>query len=620
VGGSDASFDIKIPSEIISQAGSLANLSVPYIINGPGTGYSPVEGEITGIVYDASEDVYLGQINESGTFFYSTVYIYISFIKKIEDDLIGTCTIESSLNTEERTSICSIPVTNSLISSGELLGTVGISVCEEDASGDCRVLLGGVTIYDVSNDEFIGITGTGVTLSTGFLKADLKAGDYTIRGSHSDGRFGETTFSLTSLKVKNVDIILNASAPTNPAITINGGDQYTYSQYVTLSLSAEDQSGISAYYISENPTSPGEGDWTVASAHTNFSVNTSFQLSTGTGVKTVYAWFKNLSGHSSERVQASITVQDDTSLYYSNFAFTATPFDSPFNEADLRCLTLGSDYRIADWQEVSTIISQNASVDAGDFITAGGLAASQGDPVLSWWIGAVNPVAAFVSYNGNTDSNGDYYAISVPSNPSRDIAFGWIPHSEPAINDNGHIQLYTMEENSEGGDNDATVLCYRDSGVHPLMNGDFSDGLTFWDHVAGSAEVIHESLALHTFDTTGDYSRTEQSKIAVASSTTYRVNLKAKTSTQTLLLRIGIVGGQVTAASYDELPYNWNQTTSGIELSGESSNAGNDYFFDLQFDFTTNSTADELTLYLQFENGGTAGQSATIDDVVLTKR
>jgi hypothetical protein len=259
-------------------------------------------------------------------------------------------------------------------------------------------------------------------------------------------------------------------------------------------------------------------------------------------------------------------------------------------------------------------VTQNAAVDAADFIATGGLTASSGTKLFNWWIGAVDPVGAFVSYNGNEDQNGDYFTVSVPSDDSRDIAFGWTPHSESDIVDNGTIGLYTVEATES-----AKVLCYRDSGVHPLLNGNFADGLNHWEHTAGSAQVINDALALLSFDSIGDSSRVEQSRIAVKPNTGYTITIKAKTSIETRTLAIGIVGGQVNTASYDELPAIWQVDTDRVELAGESSDAGDNYYFDIQLDVTTGAADDELTLFLQFENSGTAGQSATVDTLTLTE-
>lgn len=604
-GGADASFDITIPSEIVTEAGGLSNLRVPYIINGPGTDYTPQEGQITQITMDASGD-YLGELDLSGAFYYATVYIYISFYKDAEDELIGTCNVQSRLDTQERTAMCGIPVTNSLISSGKLLGTVGVTVCEEDASGDCGTFMGGATVYDVSHDEYLGLTGSGTEFSTGYLRTDLTAGDYTIRATASDGRFGETAFSLAGLEVKNVEIILNASAPTNPGLAINGGDAFTLSEYVTLNLSAEDTNGISAYYASNSSTAPGDDDWITVSPSTSFSANTAFQLTSGTGLKTVYAWYRNLAGHVSERVSDTITVQDDTSLYYSNFLFTTSETSSP----DSQCT---GDYRIADYQEVATLVN-GGSATTGDFINDGNLSPSTGTSFFGTWFGSA-PTGAYVSYNGNTNLSGSYYAISVYSNPSRDIYFGWTPHSEPYLGTNpDDLQLYTVN-----GDT-AYTLCYRDSGVHPLMNGDFSSEMDYWDPISGSSDVLSNALVLQTNDSTADaVSRVEQSKIAVSSSTSYLIAFKAKTSDILLTLTAGVTGAQVTDATYDALPYTWNEYSDRIEMSGESTDSGDNYYFDINMTITTDSTADELTIYYEFENSGTSGQSATIDNVTLTE-
>ncbi len=81
-------------------------------------------------------------------------------------------------------------------------------------------------------------------------------------------------------------------------------------------------------------------------------------------------------------------------------------------------------------------------------------------------------------------------------------------------------------------------------------------------------------------------------------------------------LFFGVVGGTVTDTTYDAEPPVWNVYSNYIEMAYENSGGG-DYYFTIELQITSDSTADELTVYFQFENDGTAGQSATIDDVTL---
>ena len=101
------------------------------------------------------------------------------------------------------------------------------------------------------------------------------------------------------------DIILSVSdetAPINPAITINNGDVSTDITAVTLDLSAEDNVGVTGYYVSESSVTPDSGSsWNTVSSSTTYTANVSFTLSgesqAGSYTRTVYAWYRDAAGH-----------------------------------------------------------------------------------------------------------------------------------------------------------------------------------------------------------------------------------------------------------------------------------------------------------------------------------
>ncbi|MCP4295137.1 MAG: hypothetical protein GY786_05985 [Proteobacteria bacterium] len=635
VDGSDASFDLRIPTEIVTEAGGVASLKVPFLVSGPGTGYSPKEAEVTGIVYDASEDNYKGQVSFSGAFNYGTIYAYVKFLKLPGEDLLGTCNFESYINTTQRISLCNIPVTNSLISSGNILGTVGVSVCEADASNDCNALVGGADVYilDASGDsDLFGITGTGAVNNFGYLLGNLTSGTHTLRGYHSDGsgRFGEETITINSLDVVNLDILLTASAPTNPSIVINGGNQYTYSQYVTLTLSAQDELGITDYYASESPIAPGEGDWIPSTMDQNGLITTAFKMSSGTGEKVIYVWFRNIPGHSSEQVQSSIVVQDDTSLRFENFQFTQNIYSTPTdNSGNSYCLTDpsgGSGYRIVDWQDLLTLISHDSSTDTGSFKTGevvpseGILKESKGGKRREWRLPAIAH-GGFVTFNGNYDFNGEYFAITEPSNSDRDREYGWSPIVNSYITDNaGSLQLFTLRPSDMININTfewVHLLCYLDNGSHPLLNGDFTDGSDYWDHISGAASFENGALALQTSDVSTDTPRVQQDLITVRANTSYDVNVKLKSTYVGLKLTFGFLGATIEDASYDTFPNDWTTNASSIELSGEGDMV-NDYYYLVSMRILTDASND-ITIYTELENSGSFGDGAYVDDITITE-
>ena len=99
-------------------------------------------------------------------------------------------------------------------------------------------------------------------------------------------------------------------APQNGRIIINNGIDTTTSETVSVTLSASDEVGVTGYYISETQRPPRAtaSGWVNVSGTTSFLTSISaFTLSSGTGRKTIYAWFKNGAGLVSAAASAVIS-------------------------------------------------------------------------------------------------------------------------------------------------------------------------------------------------------------------------------------------------------------------------------------------------------------------------
>jgi len=123
--------------------------------------------------------------------------------------------------------------------------------------------------------------------------------------------------------VKDVTCIIctETEAPTNPSITINGGNAGTNSTEVTLTLAASDNTGIRGYYVSENATTPDRNDaaWVaVPPGATSYSDNVSFTLSSGDGPKPVTAWFKDYVGSMTSSVTTTAPWNPSVSVIKDN--------------------------------------------------------------------------------------------------------------------------------------------------------------------------------------------------------------------------------------------------------------------------------------------------------------
>ena len=94
------------------------------------------------------------------------------------------------------------------------------------------------------------------------------------------------------------------STPPTGSILIAGGDSTTSARSVTLTLSATDASGVASMKISN--------DGTTWSDECTFSTSQAWVLTTGDGLKTVYAMFKDTAGNWSNVVSDTIEFGLDT--------------------------------------------------------------------------------------------------------------------------------------------------------------------------------------------------------------------------------------------------------------------------------------------------------------------
>ncbi len=102
-------------------------------------------------------------------------------------------------------------------------------------------------------------------------------------------------------------------APKNKtkANFINTGSASTSSSTVTLALFGKDKRGVVGYYASESSATPAawQAGWIAVATAKKFKRNVQFTLSSGSGVKRVYVWFRDASGNVSKVKSDTITLQ-----------------------------------------------------------------------------------------------------------------------------------------------------------------------------------------------------------------------------------------------------------------------------------------------------------------------
>ena len=167
-----------------------------------------------------------------------------------------------------------------------------------------------------------GIAGYTVVYDTAGTPATCTAGTQLYSGATAS--FIQTNLSKSTryyYRVCATDSVGNSSAGavanamadiTAPVggISLNGGATATKSTTLTVALTATDDGGVTGYYLSAVATPPAAGavGWVTVGSMTSYSVNVSFALSSGDGVKTVYAWFRDTVGNLSAAVSSQISL------------------------------------------------------------------------------------------------------------------------------------------------------------------------------------------------------------------------------------------------------------------------------------------------------------------------
>jgi DNA-binding beta-propeller fold protein YncE len=129
---------------------------------------------------------------------------------------------------------------------------------------------------------------------------------YALTAVYEDG-----AESALSEELQAMPVLIDITAPQNPYLVINHGAFMTNSPEVVLTVSAHDiDTGVAAYYVSENPMTPtgGTPGWVDVTPALKFGATVPFILSPGDGTKTVYVWFKDVGNNVSVPASASILI------------------------------------------------------------------------------------------------------------------------------------------------------------------------------------------------------------------------------------------------------------------------------------------------------------------------
>lgn len=190
-------------------------------------------------------------------------------------------------------------------------------------AGDTEVILSWLEVPGAVSYNLYFHTEPGVTAQTG-TRIEGVTTPFTHSGLTNDlpyyyaltAVYGDESESSLSEEVTATPVLIDMTAPQNPNAVINHGAFMTNSPDVVVTISATDlDTGVAAYYISENPMTPPATmpGWVENPAEYKFGATVPFSLSPGDGSKTIYVWFKDAGNNVS--VPASSTILINTSGY-----------------------------------------------------------------------------------------------------------------------------------------------------------------------------------------------------------------------------------------------------------------------------------------------------------------
>lgn len=200
--GGDAYFGFHIPSEVVDEVEGTANLRAIFSIVGPKNPFREIE-----LMVDPSGDDYHAETTLTN-YQYDTVSYTVTFSDTRNSEQVAECVVNGiDLSVNSSTQTCDITLRRSAVVSGNLYGVLGVNVFNT-----MNEPVAGAKVYAIDtsgDDQLLGFTGNGYFGTEGYLKAFLKAGNYTIRAEDSsNGYYGENSIAAEVLDVDNVDIFL----------------------------------------------------------------------------------------------------------------------------------------------------------------------------------------------------------------------------------------------------------------------------------------------------------------------------------------------------------------------------------------------------------------------------
>lgn len=196
-------------------------------------------------------------------------------------------------------------------------------------AGDTEATLSWLEVPGAVSYNLYFSTSEGVTKQTG-TKIEGVSNPHVHTGLTNDVPYfyalaavyeGDAESGLSE-EVTAMPILIDMTAPQNPYAVLNHGAFMSNTPEVVATISANDvDSGVAAYYISENPMAPmaGSPGWVEVEPAIKFGATIPFVLSPGDGPKTVYVWFKDVGNNVSVPASSSILVNTSGYLCVSKW-------------------------------------------------------------------------------------------------------------------------------------------------------------------------------------------------------------------------------------------------------------------------------------------------------------
>ncbi len=219
--------------------------------------------------------------------------------------------------------------------------------------------------WDVASDVAAWVAGT--VSNHGWLIKDAAEGSGTTEFLFGSRQNGTPAYRPKLVVTFNECLPGDTTAPVG-SLTINGNGAYANSTAATLTLSATDGVGVTAYYVGASATLPVPTLWVTVASTPSFSANVGYTLASGDGTKTVYAWYRDAAGNVSAAASDTI-VLDQTAP--SNGTVTATAGNGQVALGWAGFSDAGSGLSTTPYKLVSSVGSAPASCSSGTVLLSG---------------------------------------------------------------------------------------------------------------------------------------------------------------------------------------------------------------------------------------------------------